>query len=59
MLVFWSKNIAEMGGTYAVPMRPKTSYYFFGLTILTNIVMLKTLQLMLVYACVATLWPNL
>ena len=38
MLVFWSKNIAEMGGTYAVPMRPKTSYNFFGLTILTNIV---------------------
>ena len=35
MLVFWSKN---MGGTYAVPMRPKTSYNFFGLTILTNIV---------------------
>ena len=38
MLVFWSKNIAEMGGTYAVPMRPKTSYNFFGLTTLTSIV---------------------
>ena len=51
MPVFWSKRIAELGGSYVGFVSPQNNLQMLGVTILTNLVEAEDFTVTVVIAC--------